>query len=142
MEQAGQGGELIRAWLVCGTFSLFSSPLPLLFLSTLSLTPCLSISLSPSISPPSVSAKLKVCCGRLPGRLIHIKDTAIIYIMSPPILTQPHHHHRLLFSLLIPLTLTKAFSLILYFLLCLLHHPVFLSSPLILCCSICERQIF
>lgn len=136
MEQAGQGGELIRAWLVCGTFSLFSSLLPLCSLSfPVFLSPL------PSISPPSVSAKLKVCCGRLPGRLIHIKDTAIIYIMPPPpILTQPHHYHRPLFSLLIPLTLTKAFSLILYFLLCLLHRPVFLSSSLIFCRSICEHQ--
>lgn len=132
---------MIRTWLVCGTFSVFYSRLPLLFLSTLSLLLPVFLSLSPSISTPSVSAKLKVCCGRVPGCLIHIKDTAIIYIMPPHSNPTPSPLLPSLFSLYF-FTPSKAFSLILYFLLCLLHYLVFLSSFYILCCFIHECQTF
>lgn len=116
-------------------------PLPLSSSSTLllhSLSLPVSLSLSPSISPPSVSAKLKVCCGRLPGCLIHIKDTAIIYITPPP----PFYPNpspppsSSLFCLFFSYTNYSFFS-----------HPLFPivsvtppHSPLILSRSFCEHQ--
>lgn len=55
-------GELILDWLVCSPYH------------------------SPSLSPlPSVSSGLRVCCGRLPGCLIHIKAPCYyLYQVSPP----------------------------------------------------------
>lgn len=133
VEQAGQGGELIRAWLVCVTFSLFSSPLPLLFLSALSHS--LSFYLSHPPSLPHQSAPNWKCVVDDCPDASYILKTLLLFIScpppwnTPPILTQPNPHRRLLFSLLIPLTLTKAFS----------SHPLFpivsftpLCFPLIL----------